>query len=1176
MKKLLSKIPLSVKITFLVLFSFTNLLSANNDYAQRTMLNLGSQTKTVSEVLNEIEKQTDFTFFYNNKQVDLTRRVTLNVRNENVFQVLKKLFSGTNTTYKVMDKSIILSTKSIAAKEVAKEQPAEHSIKGLVVDEKGEPIIGATVVVKGTTNGSITDLDGNFTLNGVPGNATLIFSYVGYVTQNIGVAGKTSLKVVMKEDSKTLDEVVVIGYGVVKKRDLTGASVSVSGNDLAQVPVSNAAEALAGKAAGVNIISQSGAPGADVNITVRGGTSITQSTQPIYIIDGFQSEDGLKNIDVNDIKTIDILKDASTTAIYGARGSNGVVLITTKSGSSGKTTVNYNGYVSVERLGKKLDLLNLEQYVKYQYEWWTLAGEMNQYTRMFGGDYTDDSFYTNAWSNIEQTYGGKSGIDWQDKIFGGSAVTQSHNVSVSTGTEKTQLLVSYNNMSQDGIVKNHGYYRNSIRTKVNSQLWKNVRFDMNSSFNYAKTLGGGSYSGLKQAILRPETGGILFTDDQLINEELNTEFRTFSNEYDVYNPLITNDAVVSKNLDRNFSVNAGVDVDFLKDFTFRTAGSYSWAQIRATSFDDGRTANALLKGGPYGSINNKERYTYQWTNTLTWKHKFDKHDFNALLGQELYYMNTSGTETSYKTFPSTNFGLNDISMATPDTWTSSLDENSLLSFFGRLNYTFNDRYLFTATMRADGSSKFASGHRWGYFPSAAAAWRISEENFWKDSSIADVISNLKLRAGYGTTGNCNIDSYMYTTAYDSTVYPVGNQETAALAPSSTVGNNNLKWEKTVSTNVGLDMGFLNGRVNLTLDMYNNKSDDLLMKVAIPTSTGYSYQYQNIGAIRNRGLEIAVSSNNIRNKNFSWTTDFNISFNRSKVLRIDGENEYYQTSVTGGTNSTVLYRAIVGHQLGEMYGYKTDGVYTTDDFVQNGDSYTLKDGVIYQKGSVKSQYKPGDIKYLSTAGQKDDNGTPVYNSDDMTVIGNANPDFTGGLKNTFSYKGLDLSVFMVFSYGNDIFNMSTQRFIGPYQPCQNMLEDAANRFTLLDPVTGKEATDLSRIAALNPNQYSKDMLWSIHDNNRAAITTPLDRFVEDGSYLRVSTITLGYSLPKKWLSKANITNLRLYCTLNNLFTFTKYSGYDPEVSKESSILTPGIDDSTYPRSKGVVFGINLSL
>jgi TonB-linked SusC/RagA family outer membrane protein len=1180
MKKFLSQLFSSLNLAVFLLATFISQVAfAIENDAQKAILNFNSQTRTVSEVMNEIEKQTEFTFFYNSKNVNLARKVTIGVKNENVIQVLDKLFSGTNTEYKIMDKNIVLSergaSQSEATKAVASTQQNKRVLKGVVVDESGEPIVGATVMVKGSNNGTITDLDGNFSISDVQPNASLVVSYVGYTNQTVSVAGKPTLRIVLKEDTKALDEVVVIGYGVVKKRDLTGSSVSVSGADLAEIPVTNAAQALAGKAAGVNIVSQNGAPGADVNITVRGGTSITQSTTPIYIIDGFQSEDGLKNIDVNDIKTIDILKDASTTAIYGARGSNGVVLITTKSGSQGKTQVNYNGYMSVDWIGKKLDLMNLEQYAQYQYEWWTLAGEMNQYTDMFGGDYNDPSFYTNAYSNIANTYGGKSGIDWQDLIFGGSSITQNHNVSISTGNDKTQVHVSYNNTSQDGIVVNHGYYRNTLRAKINSQLWKHVKFDMNSSFNYARTLGGGAYTGLKHAILRPETGGIAFTDEQLINEELNTQFRTFSNEYDAYNPLITNSAVRQKKLDRTFSTNAGLDIDFLKDFIFRTAGSYTWTQIKDSSFDDGRTASALLKGGPYGSINNKERYAYQWTNTLNWKHKYDKHDLGVMLGQELYYTNTSSTANSYKEFPDTNFGLNDISMATPDTWKSTLDEYALLSVFGRINYTYNDRYLLTATVRADGSSKFASGNRWGYFPSASAAWRVSEEEFWKDHGISNVINNVKLRLGYGTTGNCNVDNYMYTTAYETAIYPVGNQETSALAPGDVVGNNNLKWEKTISTNVGLDLGFFNNRLNLTVDWYNNKSDDLLMKVSIPTSTGYKYQYQNIGSIRNRGLEIALNSLNIKTKDFQWTTDFNISFNRSKVLRIDGENDYYQTSVSGGTNTQVLYRAIVGHALGEMWGYKTDGVYTTDDFVQNGDTYTLKKGVIYEKGS-KITHKPGDIKYVSTAGQVDEDGTPVYNSDDMTVIGNGTPDFTGGFKNTFSYKGFDLSVFMTFSYGNDIFNMSTQRFIGPYQPYQNLLASVADRYTLVDPETGKEATSLARIAELNPNQYSKDILWSVYSNNKAAITAHIDRFVEDGSYLRINTITLGYTLPKRLLSKVMISNLRLYCTLNNMFTFTKYSGYDPEVSVSSSILTPGIDDSAYPRSKGFVFGINLSL
>ena len=1135
MKKPVCKLPLSLKITLFVLFSFASLLYASNNYAQRTMLNISSQTRTVSEVLTEIEKQTDFTFFYNNKQVDLKRKVTLNVKNENVFSVLKKLFSGTNTTYKVLDKNIILSEKSAissATKEVAIVQQVGRSVKGVVVDDKGEPVIGATVMVKGSTNGTITDFDGNFILNDVSSNASLIVSYVGYVTETISVNGKSSFKIVMKEDAKTLEEVVVIGYGVVKKRDLTGSSVSVTGADLAEVPVTNAAQALAGKAAGVNIVSQNGAPGAEVNITVRGGTSITQSTTPIYIIDGFQSEDGLKNIDVNDIKTIDILKDASTTAIYGARGSNGVVLITTKSGSSGKTTVNYNGYVSVDWLGKKLDLLNLEQYAKYQYEWWTLAGEMNQYARMFGGDYTDDGFYTGAWSDIEQTYGGRSGIDWQDKIFGGSALTQSHNLSLSTGTEKTQVLVSYNNMSQDGIVKNHGYYRNTIRTKVNSQLWKNVRFDMNSSFNYAKTLGGGSYSGLKQAILRPETGGILFTDDQLINEELNTEFRTFSNEYDVYNPLITNDAIINRKLSRIFSVNAGVDIDFLKDFTFRTAGSYNWAQIKTTNFDDGRTANAQLKGGPYGSIDNKERYAYQWTNTLNWKHTFEKHDLGVLLGHELYYTNTSGTETAYKAFPDTNFGLNDISMATPDTWKSSLEENALLSFFGRLNYTFNDRYLFTATLRADGSSKFAEGNRWGYFPSAAAAWRVSEEGFWKDNAIGNVVNNFKLRVGYGTTGNCNIDNYMYATAYNATVYPVGNQETAALAPGSTVGNNNLKWEKTVSTNIGLDLGLWGNRVNLTLDWYNNKSDDLLMKVAIPTSTGYTHQYQNIGSIRNQGLDLMLSTRNIDTKDFTWTTSINANFNKNKILSLgDNDEDILKNEWVSGAS---ILR--VGESVGSFYGYKRLGVYTIED---------------YEAGNCEK-------KQIGRAKR----------SSEREIIGKGVPDWTGSMINTLRYKNWDFTLDLQFVAGVQTlqqFYHSTYDRFGQTNGLTNILYDAYN--------------------GTNPNSMQQ-AIWLFNGGHAGQDTLTDSQWVANGSYLRANLIQLGYTFDSNQLAKTPFSSLRLYLNVNNAFLITAkdFNGYDPESTSQISTSNGAVSPEqfgqnmaffSYPRARTFTLGVNVT-
>ncbi|MCI6617763.1 MAG: TonB-dependent receptor [Prevotella sp.] len=1043
-----------------------------------------------------------------------------------------------------------------------------RTVKGVVKDAQGVEIIGATVSVKGTKYAAVTDLNGEYTIHVPADTKQLTINYVGFEPQTVDLTNATTYTVTMQEASTMLNEVVAIGYAKVKRKDLTGASVSVTGSDLASVPATNAAQALAGKAAGVSIVSQNGAPGASLNITVRGGTSITQSTSPLYIIDGFQSDNGLSNVDVNDIETIDILKDASATAIYGARGSNGVVLITTKSAKKGKTTVSYNGYVQMDRLGKKLDLLNVEDYVKYQYEWWTLKGEMNQYARMFEGGYAD----------IAATYGNQKGIDWQDEMFGGTATELNNNVAISTSGEKSRTYISYNNIYQNGLLENTGFTRNAIRAKYNADLFQHVRFDMSTSFQINKTQGGGSFTNLKQAIGRPETGGILFTDDQLRNEELNTDFRTFANEYDLYNPLIVQSAVKDIDRSRIFNINAGIEFDLFRDFTFRTAGSYTWRQIKSTMFDDGRTSTGIIKGGPYGSINNNEHQEYQWTNTLSWSHNYAKfHQLNALVGHEVWYSQTTYANNAYKLFPKTNFGLNDISMSVPDTWSSSFGENGIVSLFGRVNYAYADRYLLTATMRADGSSKFSKGNKWGYFPSVAAAWRISEENFFKKSALSSFVNSLKLRVGYGATGNCNISDYMYTTSYESTVYPIGNTETAALAPGSTVGNPNLKWETTKSTNIGLDLVMFNNRLNVTLDWYNNKSDDLLMNVKIPSSTGYTSQYQNIGAIRNRGLEVVVNSVNVENKNFRWTTDFNISFNRSRVLRIDGENEYYETSVRGGSNSNVVYRAIVGHALGEMFGYKTDGVYTTDDFVQNDNgTYSLKPGVIYQKGQKTANIKPGDVKFVSTAGQTDADGNPVYNADDRTVIGNAAPDFTGGLNNTFTYKNFDLSVFATFSVGNDLYNMSMQRYLGPWQPCQNLLAAVADRFTLVDPQTGLEAKSLSRLAELNPNQYSKDIIWSNHDENSSIMTIPVDRFVEDGSYLRISTITLGYTLPKAWLSKIRVSNLRLYCTLSNMFTITNYSGYDPEVSKTSSILTPGIDDSTYPRAKSVVFGINLSI
>lgn len=1045
------------------------------------------------------------------------------------------------------------------------------TITGTVKDAT-DVVIGASVVVKGTAKGTMTDIDGKYTIT-VPASAKqLVFSFIGYETQTVTIGNQSKIDVTLKESAQMLEEVVAIGYAKVKRKDLTASSVSVGGDDLKAVPVTTAAQALTGKAAGVNVTTQSGAPGASVNITVRGGTSITQSTSPLYIVDGFQMEDGLTNVDINDIASIDVMKDASATAIYGAQGSNGVIIITTKSGKAGKTEVNYNAYVSFEKLGKKLPVLGISDYVKYQYEFQALAGNESKWASMFGGNVSDADFYTGAYGRIQNEYGSREGIDWQDLIFGGTGMLQNHNLSVTGGNDKTKFMLSYNYTDQEGIMSKHGYSKNSIRAKINHELWKGARLDFSTNYQSTTLEGSGSLGGmLKMTILQPVTGGTRFTNEQFISTDLSDEMLAIDSQYDVYNPVINNDAVTQQKFTRQLSANAGLEIDIMKDLTFRTAGSYFWQQARNDFWDDGRTKTAQNYGGPYGSRDNAEKKTWQLTNTLSYGHEFGAHKLNVLLGQETSYQESLYLDNEYHGFTNTNFGLNDIGMGSAYSIDSDISKSGLVSVFSRVSYDYNGRYLVTGTMRADGSSKFYKGNQWGYFPSASAAWRITEEEFMKDQQI---FNNLKLRVGYGTVGNCNITNNAYTTDYSAGHYAINNADYPTLVLDKVLGNKKLKWETTTSTNIGLDMSFLRSRLNVSVDLYNNESANLLIQNSIPPSTGYSSQFQNIGSIRNRGVELVLNSTNIRNKKFTWSTDFNISLNRSKVLDIYGEGG--NDSFLKSYESRVDYKIQVGKPLGQFYGYKYDGVYTTADFTQNTDgTYTLKSGVASLKGRNRSLVKPGDVKYVCTAGNTDANGNPVWSTDDRTVIGNAQPKFQGGLNNTFTYKGFDLSVFMNFVCGNKVFNMSSQRFIGPYLPNQNTLDVMNGRFKLVDPTTGKLTTDLERLNTLNPQQFAKDAMWSLNADNKIAITDALDYYLEDGSFLRLSTITLGYSLPKNLLRKARINSVRVYCTLNNIYTFTNYSGYDPEVAATSSALTQGIDNSSYPRSKSYVVGLNLT-
>jgi len=1050
-----------------------------------------------------------------------------------------------------------------------------RTITGTVRDAV-DVVIGASVTVKGNSSiGTITDMDGKFRIS-VPSSARdLVIKFIGYDDAVIRLGTPTDYKVTLKESSVMLEEVVAIGYAKVKRKDLTGAISSVGGKELANVPVTTAMQALQGKAAGVNIVTESGAPGAGANITIRGGMSLTQSTEPLYIVDGFEMGSALDNIDINDIESIDVLKDASSTAIYGARGSNGIILITTKSGKKGKTQVSYNTYFSFDKL-LKLDLMsNVEDFVKYQYEFAELTGITPTWSAFYDDGMATDAtgFYTGVYDRIHERYADASSIDWQDEVFGGYAMTQSHNVNISTGTEKTQVMLSYNYNGQDGLLANHSANKSAFRAKINSELYKGIRLDVNAMFNNKSVDGGGSYSGMKYVLRQPISGGTYFTRDQMLTEQTYVDFRGAESSYTASNPLIQNEASTSNKRSRMFSVNAGLEFDFLKHFTYRIAGSYRWNSSKSTSFSDERSTGYLMdpvNTGMTGSIGNSESYSYQITNTLNYNQTFaKKHKVNLLLGHEVSYSEDESNSISVKQMPYPNHGIDDISLGNVEEKKSGHGHSGIVSAFLRANYTFDERYLLTATLRADGSSKFAKGHQWGVFPSASVAWRISEESFWKENRINDVVNSLKLRVGYGTTGNNGVGSFSYRTNVSLTSYPMNNVMTnPAYVLGTQLGNPELKWETQVATNVGLDVSLFNSRVNLTAEWYNNQANDLLLNCVVPSSTGYSTQYQNVGKMRNRGWEVTLNTVNIRTKNFSWTSDLNLSFNKSKVVALEQGQTEKTFSAGDSRSGMVTYYATVGEALGEMYGYKYEGIYTAEDFIEGKDGkLTLREGIVKPKSGTP---QPGDIKYA--ADDVDEEGNPIFTKKNVK-IGNGTPDCIGGFNNTFTYKGFDLSVFLKFAIGQDIYNANKQS-LTTYSIFENIPQEFSNYYRVVDPSTGKQAT-LSRMQEMNPDGSAR--IWGLTKNNKEWGFYPSSYFVEDGSYLRLAQITLGYTLPKTWLKKAMISNARIYFTANNVATLTGYSGYDPEVraAKDNVVTTPGYDSSAYPRSRSYVVGLNLT-
>lgn len=1066
------------------------------------------------------------------------------------------------------------------------------TLKGNVKDATGEPIIGASVVEKGnTSNGTITDLDGNFSLK-VPSKANVIISYIGMKTQDVAVKGQNSINVILYDDAQSLDEVVVIGYGSVKKKDLTGSVSTVQGSELAKIPVSSAAQALTGRLAGVQITTSDGSPDAEMIIRVRGGGSITGDNSPLYIVDGFPVS-SISDVAPGDIQDITVLKDASSTAIYGSQGANGVVLITTKSAKGGKTQVSYNGYIQGKKLLRKIDVMNPYEFVMFNYEKAAMRNSISSFEKRFG-----------AFGDLD-LYKYQEAADYQDEMFGHPDLSQSHNISITGGNDKTKFSLSGTYINDGSLMKDNGYNRFNLNFKLNHEITKGLKLDFGTRISDTTVKGVGTGGGTYKirsydALMKAPVNGFYDFTDVDTSDMSDEELEQYQNDTMTLQEKV--DQYWRRKQERRFNFTGGVTWNILKGLTYRLEGGYDYTFFQQKDWYGAKSSKAIQDGNklPMGEWNKKDTYKYRITNTINWKHSFNQiHDVDLMVGQEIVVSNNESNTMVGKYFqseitPEKMFA----SMASNSGETGSRTISSTLgqpdktaSFFGRLNYGYKDRYLATVTVRADGSSKFIRGNRWGIFPAAALAWRISQEEFMEPTQ--NWLSNLKLRFSYGQAGNNRIGSGMYETlykAYSSSKYygAGGYLNPHYTLANSQMANPNLKWETTITRNGGLDFGFLHERISGTLDFYWNTTKDLLVERQI-AAPGYSSVQENIGQTSNRGVELSLNATIIQTKDFMLSANFNIGINRNKVDKLAGTNEmsYNSGGFSSDTKEQDDYRVIVGEPLGLVYGFVYDGIYGVDDFVtytdangrtqfqfDNKGNFILKEGIpnnSYLSGS-NAGVRPGAMKLkdLDKSGDIDKN--------DRQIIGRTAPKHTGGFGLNATWKGLDLSVMFNWVYGNQIYNMdkiaSTQSYRTTYANLREYM-GAGSAWTYLDRTSGEIVTDYETLKSMNENKS----YWSpltIPDGNPLVTSWA----IEDGSYLRLQNLTLGYTLPKEWTKKFACSQLRLYCTLNNVWTWTNYSGYDPEVNSsirnsKTSGITPGADYSAYPKAFSWTAGVNIT-
>lgn len=1070
---------------------------------------------------------------------------------------------------------------------------------GTVVDSQNEPIIGATIVEKGnTSNATISDIDGNFTLK-VAAGKKIVVSYVGMVSQEV-TAGQ-NLKIVLQEDASTMDEVVVIGYTSKARRDLTGSVGSVSGAKLAAVPVASAAEALAGKIAGVQVTTVDGQPGADINIRVRGATSVTQSNEPLYIVDGFQQAN-INDIPPSDIASIDVLKDASLTAIYGAKGGNGVIVVTTKSAQAGRIQVGFNGRLSVASVSKKLDLMDTPQFADYQYDRAAANGTRSSWAKSFRynfGNPTDLDLY-----HALPTH------DWQDEILGENPINYSANVTVGGGNDKLKFNVSMTQTEDKGIILGSGVRRTNLNVKLAANLTKNLLLTFNPRMTYRRDVGGGGSrigsGGLADVLRYRPTNGlreVAFWAPEVADpdEEKNFEYT---------NPK--SDIETNQRKKHSYSVNNQFALQWtpIEGLVLRSEGNYS-----ISMGDEMQYYGPLTKEGqevenqglPLATIKDTHKESYTWTNTASYSftHK-DYHNFSFLLGQEIHNSQTRTKNQTAHLFARSvdaqtawdNMGLGTAyelltELSTPD---------RMASFFGQANYNFDHKYLLSLTFRADGSTKFAPGNQWGYFPSISGAWDIKRENFLKD---VEWIDQLKFRAAYGLAGNNAIKDdlwrYLYTVgakggpAFGETVK---DGQLFYQGPGS-FPNKDIKWETTVTRNFAFDLSFFDNRLTVTPELYFNTTRDLLYNSTIPSVSGYTTQMQNIGEVTNNGFELTVNGDILRGKDYVLSANLTFGLNKMTIKKLNATDKVlFNTAGNWKSADEADYKLEVGGELGLFYGYVYDGLYTADEFffdpVQNylavpysdevprydADGNRLPNTVV---NMVFASSNSGDATLPGKMKLKDLNGDGIVDQNDKTVIGNSNPEFQGGFGLSGQWKNFDFTANFTYMVGFDVYNATaftlSSSSTSQYQFFNVLSDFADNRWRYT------HVNDGSRFSgeAMYKNYYLDNALDEyINMNSSATLWNPADlvtkamvsNFVEDGSFLRCSDVTIGYTLPSQLTKKWGMNKLRVYASASNLFIITNYSGFDPEVDVQSG-LTPSMDFNRYPRNRQFSLGVNVT-